>query len=89
MPADLHSMEETCRRIGRVIGEGITAEYGGNRVGFALLLFDFGGKGHLTYISNAQRDDMVEALREFIRKHEGGIVRRPRRRRRPRPRLLS
>ena len=37
-------------------------------IGFALLLFDFGGKGNLAWISNAQRPDMIKALGEFIEK---------------------
>lgn len=43
-------------------------------VGFAVLVFDFGGKGNLAYVSNAHRGDMVRAMREFITKHEAGGV---------------
>lgn len=66
MSADLKQVEETCRQMGRVIGKAIDAEYGRHQVGFCLLLFDFGEHGHLTYLSNAERETMVRALREFI-----------------------
>ncbi|MBA0089147.1 MAG: hypothetical protein HRJ53_29505 [Acidobacteria bacterium Pan2503] len=34
--------------------------------GMALFIFSFGEHGELTYISNAQRPDMVKMLTEFI-----------------------
>ncbi len=40
-------------------------------VGFAVLVFDFGPGGNLAYVSNAERADMLKAMREFIAKHEG------------------
>ncbi len=64
MSQDLQSPEATCREIGTVIGQAIEDRYGKQRVGFALLLFDFGKGGHLTYILNAEREDMVKALYE-------------------------
>lgn len=39
-------------------------------MGFALLLFDFGPNGALFYISNAQRADMLNTMKEFIAKWE-------------------
>jgi hypothetical protein len=38
--------------------------------GFALLVFDFDTPGRMNYISNAQRSDMVNALKELIAKFE-------------------
>jgi hypothetical protein len=35
--------------------------------GFALLVFTYGG-GTMTYISSAQRADMILAMQEFLRK---------------------
>lgn len=35
--------------------------------GFALLLFTFGEGGTMTWISNAEREDMLKSLQEFIR----------------------
>lgn len=44
--------------------------------GFALLVFPFTGKGtgtdeRINYISNAQRPDMLTAMKEFIARSEG------------------
>jgi hypothetical protein len=36
--------------------------------GFILFAFPFGGGGNSIYIANAQRDDAVQAMREFIAK---------------------
>lgn len=38
--------------------------------GFTLLLFEYGEKGSLFYISNAQRADMVRTMKEFIARNE-------------------
>jgi pheromone shutdown protein TraB len=38
---------------------------GGDRWGFALMLFSFNG-GEFTWISNANRADMVKTMQEFI-----------------------
>lgn len=40
--------------------------------GFALLVFDFGPRGFMAYISNAEREDMIRALREQIARLEAG-----------------
>jgi len=44
------------------------------KVGFALFLFTFGEGGWLTYISNAERDTMLQALVEFIERQGGPAV---------------
>jgi hypothetical protein len=36
--------------------------------GFTLLLFEYSPKDSLFYISSAKREDMMNAMREFIRK---------------------
>lgn len=50
--------------------DGIFAGYG-----FTLLVFEFedgeGKQGRMNYISNAERDDMIIAMKEFIANHEG------------------
>jgi hypothetical protein len=40
------------------------------KYGFALLVFDFNSPGRMNYISNAQRGDMLFALKELITKFE-------------------
>jgi len=57
--ASLLILEAKARSVGKVIGDSLPPG-----VGFALLMFDFGEGGQMTYVSNAQRDDMVRALRE-------------------------
>ena len=38
--------------------------------GYAVLFFDFGGpEGSLAWISNAQRPDMLNVMREFLRRN--------------------
>lgn len=39
--------------------------------GFALLIFEWGVEGNLSYISNAQRDTMIATMKDFIAIHEG------------------
>lgn len=47
--------------------------------GVTLMVFDFGDKGRMNYISNASREDMLIALKEFIAKHEGRLMDEPER----------
>ncbi|MFC0694750.1 hypothetical protein [Paraburkholderia humisilvae] len=51
--------------IGSILGDVFKGK------GFALLVFDFGPDGMMNWLSNADRDDMLVALREFIASHEG------------------
>lgn len=45
------------------------------KVGFCLLVFPFNGApGLMNYISNAEREDMLKALREFIAHAEGRVT---------------
>lgn len=54
------------------LAHGIAAILGPD-AGFALLVFPFGEKpeGRVNYISNADRKDMLVAMREFIARAEG------------------
>ena len=65
MAVELSDLEKTCREIGQLIGRGVEDSHGKEKVGFCLLLFDFGEGGNCTYVSNADRADMRAALREF------------------------
>ena len=42
--------------------------------GFAMLVFRFGEEGRCNYISNAQRPEMLTAMKEFIARAEGRLV---------------
>lgn len=41
-------------------------------MGFAVFLFDFGEGGAMFYMSNAQREDIVSSMKEWIAKQERG-----------------
>lgn len=63
IPPDLaQRMQRICDALGSVMPEG---------KGFALLVFDFGDGGEMHYMSNAERADMMVALREFLAANEG------------------
>ena len=64
-------MDEEIRKvsndIGRLIGGVLPPEYG-----FALLVFGLNdAPGRMNYISNANREDMLAALKELIARFEG------------------
>ncbi len=61
----LTTVEETAQHIGRMIGNAMPPGWG-----FALVTFTFGEGGYVSYISNAEREDMVRALRECADKLE-------------------
>lgn len=39
--------------------------------GFVLLMFEFGHDKNMNYISNADRQDMISALKELVARFEG------------------
>jgi hypothetical protein len=69
----MRRMESSARDIAKLLERALDGfrESNGNKMGFALMLFSFDGP-EFTWISNAQRDDMIKALREFIAKYESG-----------------
>lgn len=56
--------------IAHLIDEAI-GEHADRKMGFMLMVFDFGegGRRRMSYISNAERGDILKALQEFIEKH--------------------
>ena len=56
-------IEVQLKEIGHLIGDRLPAGWG-----FNLMIFDFGKKGSMFYISNAQRGDVIRLMREFIKK---------------------
>lgn len=54
--------------IGHMIDEAIE-EHADRKMGFMLMVFDFGEGSRMSYISNAERGDILKALQEFIEKH--------------------
>ena len=60
----------------RVIANSIKRQIPGT--GFMLFTFDFNSKGRGNYVSNANRQDMIEALEELISNlKKGNIIKTP------------
>jgi len=70
----LEPLEKVCRKIGGLIGNAVDDHNrwytDSPRVGFMLLMFTFDEGGWMTYLSNCERNSMIEAMKEFIAKHE-------------------
>jgi hypothetical protein len=66
MVTSLEELERQAREIGRVLKRVLDGTFGARAVGFALLLFDYGEGGHMTYVSSADRQDMIKALEEAL-----------------------
>ncbi len=65
-------LEESARAVAKQIGASMRPG-----VGFALFVFDFGEKGNLAYISNAQRVFMVKAVEEWLLRQHAGVTTDP------------
>jgi hypothetical protein len=59
--------EEKLKEIGRTLKASMPKGFG-----FTVLIFSYEGapNGSMFYISSAERDTMIAAMREFISKHE-------------------
>ena len=55
--------EAVLKEIGQRLKSAMPKGYG-----FSLLVFTFGEGGNMFYTSNAQREDMIRAMQEFIEK---------------------
>ena len=65
MRATLEEAERSMQRIAKAVEPMVPKGFG-----FAVLVFSFGEKGFMNWVSNAQRQDMVKALRECADKLE-------------------
>lgn len=54
-------LEKQCADVGRQIARLLPAG-----VGFTLLVFDFGEKGDVAYVSNGRRADVLKLLKEHV-----------------------
>ncbi len=67
-PSDYQTdQDEAIRPVAREIGRLIASQLP-DGWGFTLLLFTFGPGGTLSYISNADRSDMLLTMKEFIKR---------------------
>lgn len=82
MSQDHGPIEEKNRNIMRAIADGLDEIFNPQlkdetpkprTLGFALLVFPLGESpgGHINYICNGKREDMLVAMKEFIAKSEG------------------
>jgi hypothetical protein len=63
------SEEETVKANLQAIGRSIQSQLPGKHWGFVLLAFPFGTGGAVLYLANGNRDDIIQAMREFIAKN--------------------
>lgn len=74
-PAKMRYLESRAREIAARLDAGINqqSEVTGapKQYGFALLLFSFRG-AELTWISNAEREDMIRLMKELLARWEDG-----------------
>ncbi len=56
--------EEKLRGIANALDEILEHQIYGQRMGFFLSVFEFNKEGSADYISNAEREDAIKALRE-------------------------
>jgi GTPase len=62
-------LESICADIGAVIRSALPSG-----TGFALVLFDFGEKGNMAYVSTGQRADTIRVLRELAGNLERSLI---------------
>jgi hypothetical protein len=65
-------LEAENRRLAGILDDYLKQRHG-EAVGFTLFVFDFGDKGNIAYISNAQREDMIKATKEWLARLEAGL----------------
>lgn len=65
MRATLEEVERKMQKIGAMVKAETPAGWG-----FAVLCFSFGENGFMNWVSNAERDDMIKALREMAARME-------------------
>lgn len=56
---------EAMRATGRAIKASLPPTHG-----FALLVFNYGEGGHMSYMSSGNRQDVVKAMREFLARND-------------------
>lgn len=57
--------EKVLKEIGQSLRQAMPEGFG-----FSLLIFSFGKSGSMFYTSNANRKDMIKAMKEFIAKFQ-------------------
>jgi hypothetical protein len=70
-PRILAFIQGEVRKIGRIIDSSLNPNLNEKEYGFAIFLFSFDGP-EFTWLSNAEREDMIKVLKELIDKFERG-----------------
>lgn len=70
------ALEDFQRELARDLAARLAKAFG-QPVGFTLFLFDFGARGNLSYISNADRADMINVVREWLARQDAGLTTDP------------
>jgi len=67
------NLKKLMNDIGNLLGGALASatKDTGLKYGFCLFMFQFGEGGFTNYISNANREDMLATLKEFIANAEG------------------
>jgi hypothetical protein len=66
-------IEATTRLVGERIGAVINRRHG-QRIGFALFLFEYGAGGLTTYVGSVKREEMKGALEEVLARIKGELA---------------
>lgn len=66
-PVPLDVLEDSTRRLGKVIAESMP-----KGAGFVLVLFDFVANGSMTYVSSGERPSTIAMLKELLGKIQEG-----------------
>lgn len=77
MTTPREQLEQRAQAVGRAIDGAVNQNRQAGRIGFALFVFDFGDAGNLSYVSNAERPDMVKAVKEWLARQQAGIFTDP------------
>jgi len=65
---------DTMNRLAEVLDDALN-KYAPKKYGFTLLVFEFNTTdGRMNYISNANRPEMITAMKEFIANCEGRMI---------------
>lgn len=61
--------QSLARGLDKILNGDLTGE--DRKVGFTLLLFNFGDEGRVNYVSNADRADMIATMKTLLARWEG------------------
>lgn len=79
MTVQRKDLDRVCREIAPRLDATLHAQVG-ERMGFALLIFNFGEPGedeYVAYVSNTQREDMIKAIEQFLARQKVGLTTDP------------